>query len=213
MCSSDRRFLRPGRFGGGAGSSGRSVRFASAIRLDALDQHGSDAASNGLENSRSRTERRTRSQSRQWRATAPSAAPTAPRSSPCASPPVTLGNVHGAAARYTRVGRSGRGSREQSESARARVDSYPGRAAATEMPPFRLPGKQKPRTVPGPLDASIRAEAQFARRLRLRPSAARPSPSSASVPGSGTSVASPIRQPMRAPFGAQLSKSKLQLAS
>jgi len=70
-----------------AGTSGRSVRFASAIRLDPLDQHGSDASSNGSENSRSRTERRTPPQSRRWRATVPSAAPTAPGSSPCASPP------------------------------------------------------------------------------------------------------------------------------
>ena len=70
-----------------ADSSGRSVRFASAMRLDPLDQRGSDAASDGLENSRSHIERRTQSQSRQWRATVPSAAPIAPKSSPCASPP------------------------------------------------------------------------------------------------------------------------------
>ena len=83
-CAPDRRARGRGRC---ADSSGRSGRFASAIRLDPLGQHGSDAASNGLENSRLRTERRMQSQSRQRRATVPSPAPTAPRSSSCASPP------------------------------------------------------------------------------------------------------------------------------
>lgn len=74
--------------------------FVSPIRLDQLDQHGSDAASDGLVNSRLRTGRRTLSQSRQWRATVPSTAPTALGSSPCACPPCDCGNLHGAATRW-----------------------------------------------------------------------------------------------------------------
>ncbi len=80
--------------------SERSGNFASAIRLDRPDQHGSDAASDGLVNFRSRTECRTLSRSQQSRATVPSTGPTAPGSSPCACPPCDCGNVHGGATRW-----------------------------------------------------------------------------------------------------------------